>query len=164
VRSPWLGLVAVFALFEMAGCWNPYGEILADHVTPGGVVRVTMDGGAPSAAAGLVAAKNEPLTVTAYSPDLTFGLEFDKLPDGRLPREALATEGGTLTVAPGPSARLQTHSGGRSCVASAGTITLTVDAGGKTVTGAIDATGVVKDSTTPCALAITLTGIPVERN
>jgi hypothetical protein len=156
-------LVVGFAL-TFSACFNPYGEILAEHVSPGGVVRVTLDGGAPTAAAGIVAAKNEPLTVTAYSADLTFGLELDKLADGRLPREALASEGGTLTVAPGPSARLQTHTGGRSCVADEGTITLTVDGGGKTVTGAIEATGVLKGTTGRCQLSITLTGIPVERN
>jgi hypothetical protein len=157
-------LCVVGTILTLAGCWNPYGEILAEHITPGGVVRVTLDGGAPTAAAGLVAAKAEPLTVTAYSPDLTFGLELDKLADGTLPRDALAKEGGTLSVAPGASARLQAHAGGRSCVADAGTISLTVDAGGKTVTGAIDATGVLKGTTGRCQLVVTLTGIPVERN
>jgi hypothetical protein len=162
----WLALACLLAAGAAAGCFNPYGELLAEHISPNGFVRVSVDNAAQKASTGLGAAKAEPLNINGFSMDLTFGLVAgdDQLGSTALVAVSKPSTTAELKLTPATRTQLQVHTGGSGCKATMGLIKLTSDANAKHISGEFNATGVrVSDMTTPCMITGTLTDIPIER-
>ncbi len=150
----------------LTGCYSVYGELLGEHVEPGGFVRAAIDGAPQKASTGLGAAKAEPLAINGYSTELTFGLVAGDDPAGSTALVAMAQPNAQVELKLTAATRtaLQVHVGGTGCKATLGTIKLKTNDNAKLISGEFDATGVnTTDSKTACHIVGTLTDIPLER-
>jgi hypothetical protein len=158
----WL-TVAFSGVFGGAGCSNPITDAVIDTtVDPGGSLSVQIGDGPPGALPAL--AKGDPLAITGQSTTLVIALSCATDASGVHAFTALGAAGGTITllITPGSGNQIQVHTGGQSCVADSGTITLTANAD-NSISGSFDASGTVMGSGVPVTLKGTLSEIPQDR-
>jgi hypothetical protein len=134
------------------------------RVDPAGAVKVST-GGPTRMTPAVAKAKNEPLTVTGTSPELTFVLTAADAGGGASPRANLMKAGQavTLTLAAGSPNHLEVHLDGGGCAADSGVVALQLDAQSH-LAGSFDVTGLVAaGSTTACHATGTLEAVPIDR-
>ena len=142
------------------GCYNAITDAVVDKETdPGGTLAVQIAGGPPGSLPAL--ASGSPLSISGQTSSLVVALTCRADDAGVDAATALATAGAQLTlhVAMQNGNQLQVHTGGKSCIADAGTITLIANSDG-TLSGSFDTTGTVTDSGAPVTLTGTLSEIP----
>lgn len=164
VISLTVGLGALFfaASVSLTGC--VYDELLATHVEPGGSVKAQMNGGVEMESTAIGHGQKEPLDVSGFSANLTFGLTAGDDTGGSTAYVDLqkANVAVALPITPTGRTRLEIHLAGSGCVAESGTVNLRTD-GDKNLSGDFQADGTLPDGVTPCQMAGTLDKIPVER-
>jgi hypothetical protein len=135
-----------------------------EHIMPGGVVRASIDGAA-QAGPGLVSAKAEPMSLSGYTTNMTFGLVAGEDAGGRTALQALGVAGGSIELVLTPITRtaLQVHLAGSGCKATSGTIKLRTDESKKIVSGEFEAQGTRTGTMASCIISGSLESIPVER-
>ncbi len=163
MRSLVIGLVAVAAAAGASGC-------ILDELTqgsgptPGGTVTVTLGAQTYSTKA-LTQATGEPLSIEGDTPFVTFSVTAVSTATGT-PLTLLAADGDSATMGFTEISgnHLEVHADGTACIATSGTLILSVASDGS-LAGSFDVAGATSgvDGGTNCAMTGTLTKIPITR-
>jgi hypothetical protein len=153
------------AVLLFAGCWSSVlDEATQSHVDPAGKVQAALTGGTPRTTTALAHAKSEPMVVEGASTELTFSLTAADSAGGGTALGDLKMPGNTtqITVRPGGRNRLEIHLDGGGCVATSGSVQLSLDGNGH-LQGGFDADGMVSGGSSSCHMTGTLADVPVDR-
>jgi hypothetical protein len=128
------------------------------------MVTAQIAGGAKVSCTALADGTQDPFQASGFSAFLTFGLIADGDTTGGTAHADLAKAGASITIdlATGTRTHLELHAGGSGCVASAGTLHLSVDANGA-LDGDFTATGAVPMGGPACSFTGTVAAVPIVR-
>jgi hypothetical protein len=143
------------------GCLDSVIQEATTPVTnPGGTVQAEVVSGQARTTTALGNSTQEPMTIQGASAQLTFSLTAaDTLggtADTDLKNPPAST---TLSIHPGGRNALEVHLDGGGCLASTGTVHLTIDTGYH-LAGDFDADGTVADGSDSCHITGTLANVP----
>ncbi len=162
--SPTIYFVCLVGLPLLSGgCLDDViSEATAPHTDPGGTVQASEVTGEERTTTALANATAEPMTIQGASSELTFSLTAaDTVGGTAITDLAQANTATSLTIYPGGRNTLEIHLDGGGCLASTGTVHLSIDDASH-IAGDFIITGTVSGGTAACQASGTLTAVPEE--
>jgi hypothetical protein len=156
-----MGRALLVLAILLGGCLDSViEEASAPQFNPGGMVLAEVVTGQERTTTALGNSTQEPMTIQGTSAQLTFSLTAADTLGGTADTDLKSPPASTtLSIHPGGRNALEVHLDGSGCLATTGTVHLTIDTGYH-LAGDFDADGTVSGGSTACHVTGTLANVP----